>query len=129
MSIEDRFWKFVDKTSDCWNWNGATAKNGYGVFNSGKTTYAHRMAYELSGFKLIDGLVLDHLCRNRRCVNPSHIEQVTRGENARRGIYLGGLCRKGHKKSYSAAGNDSCRECQRVRRAEKRKAKAEGAEN
>lgn len=129
MSIAERFWKFVDKSSECWNWTGAIAKNGYGVFRTDKTAYAHRVGYELCGNVLIDGLVLDHLCSNRRCVNPSHIEQVTRGENARRGIYLGGLCRKGHKKSYSAAGNDSCRECQRIRRAEKRKAKVKGIGN
>lgn len=63
-------------------------KNGYGKV--GKATHhnklAHRVAYEIANGAIPDGLVLDHLCRNRRCVNPSHLEPVSSLENLRRGI-------------------------------------------
>ena len=117
---EIRFWAHVDKTSNengCWEWTSALAKNGYGVFRlNRKTIYAHRLAYAISGNDLDSTLVLDHLCRNRKCVNPSHIEQITRGENVRRGIYLNGYCKRGHSMSYTPSGRAWCRECQQIRR-------------
>lgn len=87
-SVEHRFWLKVDKTAPdgCWVWTAHIHRLGYGLFNSGgRTRLAHRVSYELSGFELTDGLELDHLCRNRACVNPAHLEQVSHVVNVRRG--------------------------------------------
>ena len=79
-----RFWSYVSKTDNCWEWKGYSQK-GYGCFRKGdKVLRAHRYAYELLVGKLTDGLVLDHLCNNKKCVNPQHLEEVTNPENTKR---------------------------------------------
>ena len=85
-----RFWDNVIKQPNgCWEWQGSTCgtRNNYGRFHShGKKIMAHRFAYmELVG-NIPDGYEIDHLCRNTRCVNPSHLEVVTRKENTKRGL-------------------------------------------
>jgi hypothetical protein len=65
----------------CWNWTGALSR-GYGNLKwRGRTTKAHRVAFLLFRGEFTEGLTLDHLCRNRRCVNPAHLEEVTNREN------------------------------------------------
>lgn len=82
---EQRFWAKVHKTDLCWIWIGTIAR-GYGQFWDGQRVVgAHRFAYELLVDSIPGGLQLDHLCRNRRCVNPAHLEPVTRRENILRG--------------------------------------------
>lgn len=84
---ELRFWSKVRKTETCWLWIGNT-RNGYGRFRLGSDTpsrAAHRIAYELLIGNIPKGLDLDHLCRVRNCVNPEHLEPVTRSLNIRRG--------------------------------------------
>lgn len=76
--------------SSCWLWQKTIARHGYGIImNKGKRIYAHRLSYETHVGPIPEGLTIDHLCRVRSCVNPKHLEPVTRGENARRGR----LCR------------------------------------
>jgi hypothetical protein len=84
--LEERFWSKVEKTDECWNWTGNTSR-GYGRFAESHTHFvqAHRFAYELIRGSIPAGLVLDHLCRNRRCVRPEHLEPVTLRENVLRG--------------------------------------------
>lgn len=70
----------------CWKWTAATTRNGYGIFrDNGKNYPAHRWLYEYSVGAIPSNLECDHLCRNRCCVNPDHIEPVTKLENNRRG--------------------------------------------
>jgi hypothetical protein len=75
----------VDPDTGCWNWNGLVYHSGYGRAPSNKGAMtAHRWAYEILGGVVPDGKQLDHLCRNRRCINPDHLEPVTAKENIRR---------------------------------------------
>lgn len=113
ITTEDRFWSRVNKMGDlpdlndplvrlaegcsrCWNWTGAEARNGYGYIHAHRdrtqtpgvepgNVLAHRFSYMTNVGPIPAGLVLDHLCRNRMCVNPEHLEPVTRGENVSRG--------------------------------------------
>lgn len=81
---DEVFWSFVDKSGDCWLWTGSTAtKTGYG--KAGRRGNAHRVAYELIKGPVPDDKQLDHLCRERLCVNPDHLEPVTTQENLLRG--------------------------------------------
>lgn len=92
LPLADRFWSKVRKGSptECWEWQAAVqaiGRKGYGVIRVAKRNIlAHRLAYELTIGPIPEGLQLDHLCRNPRCVNPAHLEPVTNWENGRRGI-------------------------------------------
>lgn len=126
-SMEERFWSKVVPTGFCWEWAGARDSNGYGVFNPSKqkTTRSHRFAYQLLVGEIPHGLEIDHLCRNRICCNPDHLEPVTPAENARRSFSPGhrtrrtGECSKGHSMSdayVSPRGRRMCRKCIEIRR-------------
>lgn len=122
----DRFWPKVQKTNGCWVWIGAIGSHGYGSFWLGGDEWvlAHRFAYEQTNGPIPDGHELDHLCRNRRCCNPTHLEPVTGAENLRRMREHRPLvthCRHGHAYDegntfINAAGYRECRTCLQARR-------------
>ncbi len=98
LTLMERFWAKVDKAeSGCWNWTASLRNGGYGQFRVGDVVnLAHRFYYEHVRGPVPVGLELDHLCRNRTCVNPDHLEPVTHTENMQRATRLQTHCRQGH---------------------------------
>lgn len=89
MSEDDRFWAKVNllDPSGCWRWTGAKNHKGYGHIKiRGHMIKAHRWAYEHLVAPLLPDITIDHLCHTRDCVNPAHMEPVTRSENGLRGF-------------------------------------------
>ena len=86
LSTEERFWAKVHKTDACWEWVAGIADNGYGIFrgSDSKTTLAHRFSYLMHCGNPPEGFVVDHLCFNRKCVRPDHLEAVSRQANSER---------------------------------------------
>lgn len=128
---EERFWQKVTPTGFCWIWTGTKSGEGYGKFkpHSGRSSHwAHRYAYELLVGAIPEGMHLDHLCRNRACVNPDHIEPVSMAENIRRGFSPSARngrkthCKRGHEFTpentwvvYRGSWEERrCRACQRL---------------
>lgn len=136
------FWSQVDASGDCWLWTSAgigDSKNPYGgVTWNHVRCVAHRVAYELLVGPVPEGLVLDHLCRVKRCVNPDHLEPVTNRENILRGYGITARearraeCVNGHSLADAYRRNTGYRRCRvccadqqrahRARRAERRAA-------
>lgn len=128
--FEERFWAkvyFPPCEDDCWTWTGSLNR-GYGIFNSRQAhLLAHRVAYTLLIGPVPEGLELDHLCRNRACLNPAHLEPVTHQENMRRGLFGAAThCPQGH--AYDEANtyvnpktrDRICRRCKAERERQRR---------
>lgn len=125
---DELFWSKVDATGDCWEWMGSRHL-GYGQWHTPRPAHlvvlAHRHVYELLVGPIPDGLQVDHLCRNRACVNPDHIELVTHRVNTLRGTSPAALnarktrCIRGHgftpeNTEYRRSGERRCRTCRRA---------------
>lgn len=139
-----RFWakvevgsvpEFAPDLDACWLWTASRAPlNGYGSFYfNGRPRPAHIAAYMMFVGPVPDGLELDHLCRVRRCVNPQHLEPVTRRENVRRGFNPAAInarkkhCRRGHEFTeentrITPSGRRNCRACNREKNRARRRA-------
>lgn len=130
--IREAFWRKVNKTEACWIWTGSANEKGYGQVWRGNFTdkrtmqNAHRFSYEILVGPIPEGLELDHLCKNRLCVNPTHLEPVTHKENLARGNTLGAInskkthCSRGHELSQEnilkrSRGGRECKICHRER--------------
>lgn len=123
-SVMDRILCKIEKTDSCWIWNGAKTggDNSYGtIWKNGKRVLVHRIMYESVNGKIPNHLEIDHLCRNKRCVNPKHLEAVTHRENMLRadvGKHLKDRthCPKGHEytpeNTRITHGSRSCRACE-----------------
>jgi HNH endonuclease len=129
-SAKERFLGKIEITADdCWNWTAGCFPTGYGKFRVGRTgtSLAHRWSYLFFIGPIPEGKEIDHLCRNRKCVNPTHLEPVSRRENTLRGEApntnraraLGRThCPAGHPYDsentyYHPAGYRACRACNR----------------
>lgn len=115
------FWMKVKRVQEngCWEWQGKL-RDGYGVavLKDGKTAAAHRVAHTLLKGEIPEGLQIDHLCRNTKCVNPNHLEAVTLQENVIRGYAArpqASHCKRGHllegDSVYLYQGKRRCRVC------------------
>lgn len=141
-SFPARFWRKVDQSAGpagCWLWTGAVnsrTSRGYGVAWAGdRIQLAHRVAYELVIGPIPDDADIDHLCRNRLCVNPAHLEPVTHRENVLRGEGPSARearkthCKNGHEftpeNTYAWPARPWQRQCRRCVRDRQRRARAQ----
>lgn len=122
--LAERVFEKVEPTLFCWEWHGAICKKtGYGKVGLGRrgdgVGLVHRVVYELLRDPIPLGMDLDHLCRNRGCCNPDHLEPVTRQVNVSRGARAKGWrdsathCSRGHRYDYHSGRQWICRTCKR----------------
>jgi len=119
VTIWDEMSTKIDASGDCWEWTASLDRLGYGrATNRGGTRIAHRAVWEALVGPIPDDLEVDHLCQNRACVNPDHLELVAHIVNVRRGSRARRTeCMNGHeyttRNTYRNNGGRGCRTCQR----------------
>lgn len=100
QTTSERFWSKVDKSGECWTWTASVTERGYGQFNPGGRSdpkQAHRVSWEMAHGSIPEGLVIDHICFTRLCVNPSHLRATT--------LQLNSEYRHRGKKRFPASGH------------------------
>ena len=113
----ERFMRYVQKdVGGCWNWTGATRGKGYGAFWLGRTFNAHRVIFVWTYGE--PHCYLHHICENRRCVNPEHLEPTAYEQPHHRGPWKN-YCTHGHEFTeentvINSRGERQCRECLRA---------------
>jgi len=118
-SLPDKIRALTRENGDCWEWIGVKTRDGYGkVTRRPRTWMVHRYVYETLVGPIPAGLTIDHLCRNRACINPAHLEPVTRKVNSERGSEAQRThCPQGHPydeaNTYRSPRGRFCRACGR----------------
>lgn len=117
-TVPSKWKKHFTIINGCWRWSASKKTGGYGqVTHLGRCRSAHRVFYEVLRGPIPAGLHIDHLCRNRDCVNPSHMEVVTQAENNARNFWaLRTHCKNGHllsEDNVSRSANRYGRRCKR----------------
>jgi hypothetical protein len=135
--LNERLWSYIDirGANECWPWKRGKTRDGYGVFNMLNGGYiAHRVVFVITGgWDPPSEMEVDHLCRQRDCCNPRHLEAVSTRENQKRGHWgTKTRCPQGHAyaeygKRWGAQQWRACGECQRLRNAASRARKAANA--
>lgn len=139
-----RFWSKVDKSAGdeaCWPWMASLSQKGYGYFwADGRVTYGHRVSFQIHNQPISEGMMVDHICRNRACVNPSHLREVDNRVNtlensisvpAKNAAKI--ECSKGHVFDTDNTGyytdryGRTCRFCKECKRASYQRAKDRAA--
>jgi hypothetical protein len=120
---------YIITGSECWEWTKTFDGKGYGVIYDDsrprRPMRAHRYGYTLATGDLAVGMDIDHICRNKKCVNPEHLEAVTHKENVLRGLapnilaHHQNVCKRGHEMNdqntyYRRNGTRQCRVCHRL---------------
>lgn len=119
-TAEEKFFRYTVASKSCWWWEGPTNENGYGVLTHDyQDTYAHRWIWDHLVGTIPEGMTIDHLCTNKRCVNPEHLEVVSRSVNNLRRHGNRVFCKRGHSMSDAYqrpdGGGRMCRTCVNIR--------------
>lgn len=126
LPLAERLWSKVERSDGCWLFTGVKWPNGYGqIRDKNRYRVASRVAYELTYGSLPPKMQVDHLCRNRACCRPDHLEAVTNRTNVLRGVGITATaarrtsCSRGHPYApenvrFDRKGKRVCLMCRRI---------------